>query len=121
MKIGEIISIIEKEFPLTAQESYDNCGLIYGDLNKELSNVLICLDITHEIIEEAIDKQCELIISHHPLVFSSIKKLNLNNHTDSILVRCIKEDIGIYALHTNLDNHIHGVNFKIAQISTNYH
>lgn len=114
MTIAQIIDYLEQLVPLTIQESYDNCGLLVGDKNEVVSNVLISLDCTEEIIEEAIEKKCQLIISHHPLIFNGIKKITGGNYVERSLVKCIQNNIAIYALHTNLDNYRFGVNFEIS-------
>ena len=115
MKIKEITSIIEEFAPLSYQESYDNAGLIIGSLEDEVKGVLICLDSTEEIIDEAIDKKCDLVIAHHPIVFNGIKKLNGKNYIEKSIIKAIKNNIAIYAAHTNLDNVTNGVSFKIAE------
>jgi dinuclear metal center YbgI/SA1388 family protein len=114
MIIKEITDYIELHAPLSLQESYDNAGLIIGDKNSETTGVLICIDITEEVLNEAIQKKCNLIISHHPLIFKGIKKINGNNFTEKLIIKAIKNDIAIYAAHTNLDNIIKGVNSIIA-------
>ena len=113
MHIKNIIEFLEKKFPLDLQESYDNCGLTYGHSQNEVTGVLICLDVTEESVKEAIRKKCNLIISHHPVLFKGIKQINLNSMNARVLERCIKNDIALYALHTNLDNHQEGVNKEI--------
>jgi len=110
MNLSEITSYLNSEIPLSLQESYDNCGLLVGNANSEVTGVLICLDITEEVIDEAIEKKCNLIISHHPLIFSGIKSLTGRTDTERIVIRTIKENIAVFALHTNLDNHFEGVN-----------
>ena len=115
MKIKEVIQLIEELAPLSYQESYDNAGLIVGDKNQAITGVLICLDSTEEVVQEAIDKKCNLIIAHHPIVFSGLKKLNGKNYIERTVIKAIKNDIAIYAAHTNLDNVVNGVNFKIAE------
>lgn len=115
MKIKEITAFLEQYAPLSAQESYDNCGLIIGNKESEISAALICLDCTEEIIEEAISKGCNLVISHHPILFTSIKKLNGNNYIERTLLKAIENKIAIYAIHTNLDNQLNGVNYEIAK------
>jgi len=116
MKIKDIVECIETIAPLSYQEDYDNAGLIVGNENDEISGVLLCLDVTEEVVEEAIQKKCSLVISHHPTVFKGIKKLNGNNSIERILIHCIKNNIALYAAHTNLDNVLqHGVNTKIAE------
>tara|TARA_R110002096_G_scaffold436050_1_gene666112 strand:+ start:51693 stop:52787 length:1095 start_codon:yes stop_codon:yes gene_type:complete len=115
MQIQDIISHLETLAPPSLQESYDNSGLIVGDKSTNVSQVLICLDITEELIQEAIDKSCNLIIAHHPIIFSGIKKLNGKNYVERCIIKAIKNDIAIYAIHTNLDNVLNGVNFEIGK------
>lgn len=115
MTIKELTDYLEKIAPLNYQEDYDNCGLIVGDANAEITNVLVSLDVTLEVIEEAIAKKCNMIIAHHPLIFRGLKKLNGKNYIEKSVIKAIKNDIAIYAIHTNLDNITNGVNFKIAE------
>ncbi|MBT6809019.1 MAG: Nif3-like dinuclear metal center hexameric protein [Flavobacteriales bacterium] len=114
MKIKEITQFLEGIAPLNYQESYDNSGLIVGNENKEVTSVLICLDSVEEVIDEAIENGCNLVITHHPIVFSGLKKLNGKNHIERTIIKAIKNDIAIYAIHTNLDNVEGGVSSKIA-------
>lgn len=116
MKIAEITDYLESLAPLSSQESYDNSGLIVGNKQTEISNALISLDCTEEIVEEAIQKGCNLIISHHPIVFKGLKKLNGKNYVERTVIKAIKNDIAIYAIHTNLDNYRFGVNARIAEL-----
>ena len=115
MKIHEITKYLESLAPLSTQESYDNCGLILGDLNADVDEVLISLDCTEEIVDEAIEKGISLIISHHPIVFKGLKKLNGSNYIERTIIKAIKNDIAIYALHTNFDNYLGGVNLEIGE------
>lgn len=115
MKLTEIINCLEAWAPLEYQEGYDNSGLIYGNRNKDVSKALISLDCTEAIIDEAIEMGAELVISHHPIVFSGIKSLTGKNYIERTLIKAIQNDIAIYAIHTNLDNVQNGVNQKIAQ------
>lgn len=116
MKLREITRILEQTAPLYYQESYDNSGLITGNNDQEISKVLLCLDCIESVVDEAIEKGCELIIAHHPIVFSGLKKLNGKNYIERVIIKAIKNDIAIYACHTNLDNVLkNGVNQKIAQ------
>lgn len=115
MKIKEVVQIIEEVAPLSYQESYDNSGLIIGNKEDEVTGVLICLDSTEEVVDEAIATKCSLIIAHHPILFSGIKKLNGNNYIERTLLKAIKNNIAIYAAHTNLDNASKGVNAKMAE------
>ena len=114
-KIKDIIAYLEGIAPLSYQESYDNSGLIVGNSNTEVTGVLITLDSTEAVIEEAITKKCNLVIAHHPIVFKGLKKLTGKNYVERTVLQAIKNDIAIYAIHTNLDNIINGVNQKIAQ------
>lgn len=110
MTLSEITSYLQNEIPLALQESYDNCGLIISTSASEITAALICLDVTDQVIDEAISKNCNLIISHHPLIFSGLKSLTGRNSTEQNVIRAIRENIAIFALHTNLDNHFEGVN-----------
>lgn len=110
MILSEITSYLNSRFPLALQESYDNCGLLIGNTNTEISGALICLDVTEDVLDEAVEKNCNLIISHHPLIFTGIKSLTGRTDTERMVIRAIREDIAIFAMHTNLDNHHEGVN-----------
>ena len=115
MKIKNVTDYLEEIAPLHLQESYDNSGLIIGNLENTIDGCLITLDCTEEVVEEAISKKCNLIIAHHPIVFNPIKKIIGNNYVERIIIKAIKNDIAIYAIHTNLDNVYNGVNSKIAE------
>ena len=110
MKIKEIIKPLEEFAPVYLQESYDNSGLLVGNENMEVKKVLITLDVTEEVLDEAITKQCNLIISHHPVIFKGLKSITGKNSSERIVAKAIKNDIGIYSIHTNLDNVDEGVN-----------
>ncbi len=113
--VKEFTDFLESIAPLALQESYDNAGLMVGSPNMEVSGILISLDITEEIIEEAISQKCNLIIAHHPIIFSGLKKLNGSNYVEKCVIKAIKNDIALYASHTNLDAVSGGVNAKIAE------
>ncbi len=115
MRIREIINFLETYAPPAFQESYDNSGLLIGDQNQEIQGALICLDLTDKIINEAISKNCNLIIAHHPLIFKGLKKLTGSNYVERIAIKAIKHDIAIYAAHTNLDSVENGVSGVIAK------
>lgn len=115
MQLKEIIQIIESLAPLAFQESYDNAGLIIGQPNDEISGVLVTLDVTEEVLDEAVRKSLNLIVAHHPVIFSGIKKLNGKNYTERCITKAIKNDLAIYAAHTNLDSVFGGVNSKICE------
>jgi dinuclear metal center YbgI/SA1388 family protein len=110
MILSEITSFLNSRVPQSLQESYDNCGLLIGNTDTEITGVLICLDITDEVLDEAVEKNSNLVISHHPLIFSGIKSLTGRTVTERMVIRAIKENIAVFALHTNLDNHYEGVN-----------
>ena len=110
MKIKEIVQPLEKLAPVFLQESYDNSGLLIGHAENEINKVLITLDITEDIMEEALLKKCDLIISHHPLIFKGLKSITGKNMTERIVEKAIKNNVSIYACHTNLDNVNIGVN-----------
>ena len=116
MKLSKIIESLENWAPSIYQESYDNSGLIIGDINSNINGCLITLDCTEKVIDEAINKKCNLIISHHPLLFKSINKINYDNWESRVIKKSIQNNINIYALHTNLDNVSDGVNKKICDI-----
>lgn len=115
MKIKEVIKHLEQLAPTQLQESYDNAGLIVGDSNVEFTKALICLDSIEEVVDEAIEANCNLIIAHHPIVFSGLKRFNGSDYIERTIIKAIKNDIAIYAIHTNLDNVYHGVNRKIGE------
>lgn len=114
MKISEIIDIIEEYAPLSLQESYDNAGLQIGDKNLEASGAMLCIDVTEDIIEEALEKGCNLVISHHPLIFKGIKSVTGKNETERIIIKAIRNNIAVYSAHTNIDNAWGGVSHMIA-------
>lgn len=115
MKIKDIISYFEEIAPLKYQESYDNSGLIIGNQNQDVNSVLLTLDITEAVVDEAISKKSNLIISHHPIIFSGLKKITGADYIQRCIIKAIKHDIAIYACHTNLDSVFGGVNSKICE------
>ena len=115
MKIKDIIKELENIAPTSMQESFDNSGLLVGDKNKEATGALLTIDTTEEIIDEAIKKNCNLIISHHPIIFSGLKSITGKNYVERTILKAIKNDIAIYAMHTNIDNHKDGVSKRICE------
>jgi dinuclear metal center YbgI/SA1388 family protein len=113
--IKDITNAIEAFAPLNLQEDYDNAGLITGNSNAECTGVLFSLDCTEAVIEEALQKKCNLVIAHHPIVFKGLKKLTGSTYVERTIISSIKKDVAIYACHTNIDNVIDGVNAKIAE------
>ena len=115
MQIQIITRFLEAIAPLSLQESYDNAGLLVGNATDEVNGILLTLDVTEQVIAEAIQKNCNLIIAHHPIIFKGLTKLNGNNYVERTVIKAIKNNIAIYAAHTNLDHITGGVNFKIAE------
>ena len=115
MKLVEIIEYLEIIAPLSYQADYDNSGLLVGDLSMDVNSVLTCLDCTEEIIDEAIKKSCNLIISHHPVIFHHLKKINNSNAIERVIFKSIQNNIAIYCMHTNLDNIENGVSFTLSK------
>ncbi len=116
VKIKDITNYLETIAPISYKEDYDNVGLIIGNYELELSGALICLDITKEVLIEAKSKNCNLVISHHPLIFGPLKKITGSNYIEECIIYAIKNDISIYAIHTNIDNTINGFNKNIADL-----
>lgn len=116
MKVKDICKTLESIAPLFYQEDYDNAGLIIGNPEQEVNQILLCLDSTEAVLDEAIAKGCNLIVAHHPLIFKGLKKINGRNDVERTVVKAIENKIAIYAAHTNLDNVLQkGVNQKFAQ------
>ncbi len=113
--IKDLSNYLESIAPLALQENFDNSGLLVGTSDTEIKGVLISLDITEEIIEEAIASNCNVIVAHHPIVFSGIKKLNGKNYVERCVIKAIRNDVALYAIHTNLDHVMGGVNAKLAE------
>jgi dinuclear metal center YbgI/SA1388 family protein len=113
MHIREIINHIESIAPVSYQETYDNSGLLIGDSAIEATGAIFTLDVTEAVVDEAIAAGLNLIIAHHPLIFKPLKRLNNRNDQDRCIIKAIKNDIAIYAVHTNLDNAPKGVNAMI--------
>jgi dinuclear metal center YbgI/SA1388 family protein len=116
MKIQDITSFLENIAPGQLQESYDNAGLLTGDPQWECTGIITCLDATEDVVAGAIEKKCNLIVAHHPIIFGGLKKITGKNYVERTVIAAIKNNIAIYAIHTNLDNLIHGVNGKMADV-----
>lgn len=114
MKIAEVVSFLESQADPSLQEGYDNAGLLTGNAAWDCTGILCCLDSTEEVVSEAIEKKCNLIIAHHPIIFGGLKKINGKNYVERTVIRAIRNDIAIYAIHTNLDNVLNGVNGRMA-------
>ncbi|MGN6510347.1 MAG: Nif3-like dinuclear metal center hexameric protein [Chitinophaga sp.] len=114
MTIREIIQVIETFAPLSYQEHYDNAGLLFGRPEWEVTGALLTLDATEAVLDEAIEKGCNLVIAHHPIVFGGLKKITGRNYVERVAIKAIKHDIAVYAAHTNLDNVRAGVSAMMA-------
>lgn len=115
MLLREIIDIIESVAPRGQQEAWDNSGLQVGDSSREISSVLLTVDVSEQVVREAIKEGCDLIISHHPLLFHGLKHLTGSTPQERCVALAVKHDIAIYSAHTSLDNALHGVSGKMAE------
>ena len=113
--VGDVCAVIEKFAPLSLQEPYDNSGLIFGNREQLITGVLIALDATLEVIDEAIGLGYNMIVTHHPFIFKGLKTITGKNHTENCLIKAIRNDIAIYAGHTNVDSVRGGVNERMAE------
>jgi dinuclear metal center YbgI/SA1388 family protein len=114
MRITDITQLLEQWAPRSLQESYDNSGLITGDPQLVCTGVLCALDATEEVIDEAVEKGCNLVVAHHPILFGGVKKIDPNHYVGRALIKAIRNDVSLYAIHTNLDNVIEGVSKGMA-------
>ena len=115
VKIKEVLSALERFAPLPLQESWDNAGLQVGLTETEVSGALLCLDVTEKIIDEAVRKGCNLIVSHHPLLFRGLKTISDLTDVQRTVMKAIREGVCVVSMHTNMDNAQGGVNYKMAQ------
>ncbi len=116
MKIRQITSALEEFAPLALQDGYDNAGLQIGlAKDAEAAGALLCLDVTEDVIDEAVQRGCNLVVSHHPLIFRPLKHITGGDYIERTIIKAIKNDIAIYSAHTNLDSALDGVNYKIAE------
>lgn len=113
MTIKQVCNLIENEVPLNYAEDFDNVGLLVGDCNNEVTRILVTLDTLEDVVDEAIEKGCNLIVSFHPIIFKGLKKITGANYVERVVLKAIKNNIAIYAIHTALDNHLQGVNDMI--------
>ena len=116
MTIGEVVNYLNTQIPLDLQEEYDNSGLQVGDLACPLKGVLIAVDATEEVVQEAIERDCNLIVTHHPLLLKPLKRLGTTTYIERVVRSLVKNDVALYAAHTNLDNCKGGVNYKFAKL-----
>ncbi len=114
MNIQQVADFLETLAPSSLQEDYDNCGLLTGNALQQCTGIICALDVTPEVVAEAAAKRCNLVVSHHPVLFGSIRRLTGKNSTEETILSAIRKDIALYAIHTSLDNVLYGVNGKIA-------
>src|SRR5580704_7298063 len=115
MKLSQLTTYLESLAPLPYQEDYDNAGLIVGQPEHEIYQALISLDCTEAVVDEAIANNCQVIISHHPIVFRGLKKFNGKTYVERVVEKAIRHNVALYAIHTNLDNVLMGVNARICE------
>lgn len=115
MKVGVVCDFLEKWAPKSNAEDYDNVGLLVGDKESVCSGILVALDTTEQVLDECLEKKCNLIVSFHPIIFSGLKKVTKKNYVERVVFKAIKNDIAIYAIHTSLDNFRYGVSHGMAQ------
>jgi len=115
MKIKEIVDALERFAPLPLQDGFDNAGLQVGLTEATVTGALLCLDVTEEVVDEAIADNCNVIISHHPLLFNKLKRITGENYIERCVMKCIRKGIVVYSAHTNMDNALYGVNYKMAE------
>ena len=115
MKINEVVSALERFAPLPLQEDFDNAGLQIGLTEAEVSGALLCLDVTEAVVDEAIEKDCNLIVSHHPLIFHKLRRVTGEDYVQRAVMKAIQEGVAIVSMHTNMDSAQGGVNHKIAE------
>lgn len=116
MTIKQITDLVEDIAPLPYAEDFDNVGLLVGDAYQECSGVLVTLDTLEEVVDEAIEKNCNLILSFHPIIFSGLKKITGKSYVERVVLKAIRNDIAIYSIHTALDNSFRGVNAKMCEV-----
>ena len=116
MKIKEITDAIERFAPLALQEEYDNAGLVVGDPEREVGRALLAVDVTEEVLAEAEQEGCDLVVTHHPIVFHPLKRLNETDYVQRCVARAVRWDIALYACHTNLDSTPNGMSWRLAEM-----
>ena len=116
MKIKEITDAIERFAPLALEEEYDNAGLVVGDPEREVGRALLAVDVTEEVLAEAEQEGCDLVVTHHPIVFHPLKRLNEADYVQRCVARAVRRDIALYACHTNLDSAPNGMSWRLAEM-----
>lgn len=115
VRVKDILTALESFAPLSLQDDFDNAGLQIGSADDEVSGVLLCLDVTPDVLEEAVKEGCSVVVSHHPLLFKSLRRVSDETMVEKCVRLAVKNDVTVYSAHTNLDNAEGGVNFEIAR------
>ena len=116
MIVQDIVEKLDEFAPLAYAEDYDNVGLLIGDKKEKVKGILITLDVLPEVIDEAIENNCNLIVSFHPIIFNSLKKITGKTYVERVIQKAIKHDISVFTIHTALDNAFEGVNSALCNI-----
>ncbi len=117
MRVIEITRIINDWMPTSFAEDFDNVGLIVGDPESEISSILVTLDTTEDVVEEAIERGCNMIVSYHPIIFNGLKQITSNsNYVEKSVIKAVKNNISVYAIHTSLDNHPNGISYILSDL-----
>ena len=116
MRVIEIAKIIDNWMPTSIAEDFDNVGLIIGDPESKITSILVTLDTTEEVVEEAINKGCNLIVSYHPVIFNGLKQITNDNYVQKSVIKAVKNNISVYAIHTSLDNHPKGISYLLSDL-----
>ena len=113
MKVKDVINYLDSIAPANLQEKYDNSGLIIGDKDDKVSGVLVCLDCLESVVDEALKLKCNLIVAHHPIIFSGLKKINGSNYIERTIIKALKNNIHIYAIHKLINSYENICDFQI--------
>ena len=116
MRVIEIAKIIDSWMPTSIAEDFDNVGLIIGDPESKITSILVTLDTTEDVVEEAINKGCNLIVSYHPIIFNGLKQITNDSYVQKSVIKAVKNNISVYAIHTSLDNHPKGISYLLSDL-----
>ena len=117
MRVIEVIRIINDWMPTSIAEDFDNVGLIVGDPESEVSSILVTLDTTEDVVEEAIERGCNMVVSYHPIIFNGLKQITSNsNYVEKSVIKAVKNNISVYSIHTSLDNHPNGISYILSDL-----
>tara|TARA_B100000674_G_scaffold74735_1_gene51822 strand:+ start:230 stop:1021 length:792 start_codon:yes stop_codon:yes gene_type:complete len=116
VRVIEIAKIIDSWMPTSIAEDFDNVGLIIGDPESKITSILVTLDTTEDVVEEAINKGCNLIVSYHPIIFNGLKQITNDSYVQKSVIKAVKNNISVYAIHTSLDNHPKGISYLLSDL-----